>query len=59
MLEIGERMLAKLPNGDHVTPEKQRYANARLTLEFATAFLAAPGAAALVRCLPASVESDT
>lgn len=47
VLEIGERMAAKLPNGTPAVPEKARYANARLVLEFATTFLATPQGAAL------------
>eukprot|EP01048_Picozoa_sp_COSAG05_P024021 COSAG05_NODE_5460_length_1168_cov_1.087933_2_plen_134_part_00 len=65
VLEIGERMAAKLPNGTYAAQEKVRYANTRLALEFATNMLSAGYARSvllrlLVRglaCLPLSFLS--
>jgi len=53
VLEIGERMALKQPNGTYTAPEKVRYANTRLTLEFATNMLSAGCArSVLQRLLP-------
>ena len=53
VLEIGERMTAKLPNGEPAVAEKVRYANARLTLEFSANMLGAGHArGAAERMLP-------
>ena len=53
VLALGERMAAKLPNGEYATVEKVRYANTRLALEFTTNLIAAGGApGATVSAMP-------
>jgi phospholipase A-2-activating protein len=51
VLEIGERMMIKLPNGHYATAEKVRYANMRLVLEYTANQLSTGRARGMLRRL--------